>query len=193
MAHASSFTALYDANVLYPAPLRDLLMRLALTGLFRAKWTEEIHQEWMRNLRANRPDITEEQVNRIRSLMNDHVRDALIDGYQALIPAIEGLPDPNDRHVVAAAIVGRVHVIVTFNLKDFPTKVLSTYGIEAQHPDEFIRHLIDLNSGTVCGAAREHRASLKNPRKSVDEYLDSLAAQELPLTVAALRVLADLL
>ena len=193
MAHSSSFTALYDANVLYSAPLRDLLMRLSMTGLYRAKWTEEIHDEWMRNLLANRPDLKPEAVDRVRQLMNANVRDALVDGYQALIPAIESLPDPNDRHVLAAAIVGRAHVIVTYNLKDFPREALSPYGIEAQHPDEFIRHLIDLNESTVCTAAKEQRAALKNPPHSVEEFLDALAKQELPLTVATLRELRNFL
>lgn len=193
MPHSSSFTVLYDANVLYSAPLRDLLMRLAVTGLFRAKWTEEIHEEWTRNLLANRPDITQAQVDRIRQLMNDNVRDALVDGYQALVPAIEGLPDLNDRHILAAAIVGRAHVIVTYNLKDFPEAVLKPYGIDAQHPDEFVRHLIDLNENTVCAAVRKQRAALRNPPKNVEEFLDILIQQELPLTVAALRRLSEFL
>ena len=84
MAHTSNFTALFDANVLYPAPLRDLLMRLALTGLFRAKWTDEIHEEWARNLLENRPDITRKHIERIKSLMNSNAQDALVDRYQHL-------------------------------------------------------------------------------------------------------------
>lgn len=71
----SFFTALYDANVLYPAPLRDLLMHLAMTGLFRAKWTNEIHEEWIRNVLENRPDLTRNQLERTRDLMNEHVLD----------------------------------------------------------------------------------------------------------------------
>lgn len=193
MPQMSSFTAIYDANVLYPAPLRDLLMRLALTGLFRAKWTEDIHAEWTRNLLANRPDISRDQVDRFKRLMNEHTRDALVEGYQSLIPAIEGLPDPNDRHVLAAAIVGRANVIVTYNLKDFPQPALTPFGIEAQHPDEFIRHLIDLNEIAVCAAIQQQRLALKNPPKSVEELLDILARQELPLTVAALRDVSSLL
>lgn len=193
MPQMSSFTALYDANVLYPAPLRDLLMRLALTGLFRAKWTEDIHAEWTRNLITNRPDITRDQVDRIKRLMNEHTRDALVEGYQSLIPTIEGLPDPDDRHVLAAAIVGRSNVIVTYNLKDFPQPALAPFGIEAQHPDEFIRHLIDLNEIVVCAAVQQQRLALKNPPKSVEELLDILVQQELPLTVAALRDVRSLL
>ncbi|MEM8535419.1 MAG: PIN domain-containing protein [Chloroflexota bacterium] len=193
MPHSSRFTALYDANVIYPAPLRDLLMWLALTGLFRAKWTETILEEYTRNLVANRPDIGRDKVDNIKRLMNKYVYDALVEGYEKLIPAIEGLPDPDDRHVLAAAIVGRADVIVTYNLRDFPETVLGQYNIEAQHPDEFVRHLIDLDESLVCSAARKQRATLKNPPKSVEEFLDGLAKQQLPLTVAALRDLNEFL
>lgn len=189
----SHFTALYDANVLYPSVLRSLLMWLATTGLFRAKWTEEINDEWSRHLLENYPDITPEKVERIRQKMNEHVPDALVEEYQALIPAIEGLPDPDDRHVLAAAIVGRAHIIVTKNLKDFPPEVLRPYHIEAQHPDEFVRHLIDLNEVVVCSAVKEQRTTLKNPSYNVEEFLDILARQELPLTVAALIELSAFL
>ena len=66
----SNFAALYDACVLYPAPLRDLLMHLALTDLYRAKWTNEIHDEWIRNVLANRDDLSQESLVRTRDLMN---------------------------------------------------------------------------------------------------------------------------
>jgi hypothetical protein len=97
------FTALYDGCGLYPAPLRSLLMYLAMTDLFRAKWTDAIHEEWMRNVQADYPDITRAKAERIRDLMNAHVRDCLVTGYEDLISALT-LPDPDDRHVLAAAI-----------------------------------------------------------------------------------------
>jgi hypothetical protein len=78
----STFTALYDACVLYPAPLRDLLMRLALMDFFRARWSNEIHDEWIRNVLANRPDLKPEQLDRTRELMNLHVRDSVVTGYE---------------------------------------------------------------------------------------------------------------
>lgn len=121
--------------------------------------------------------------------MNKHVCDALIEGYQNLIPAIEGLPEPADRHVLAAAIVGRADIIVTYNLRDFPETVLGQYNIEAQHPDEFVRHLIDLNESLVCSAAKKQRATLNNPPKSVEEFPDGLAKQQLPLFVEAGKIL----
>ena len=91
---------LYDACVLYPAPLRDLLMRLALTDLFQARWTDQIHDEWTRNVLANRPELTAESLARCRRLMDEHVPDCLVTGYESLIPTLS-LPDPDDRHVLA--------------------------------------------------------------------------------------------
>jgi len=185
---SSSFTVLYDASVLYPAPLRDLLMQLALTDLYRARWTEQIHEEWIRSLLRKRPDLTRTQLNYTRQLMNRHVRDCLIDNYEELIPAVT-LPDPDDRHVLAAAIKGEVDVIVTMNLRDFPASVLAKYEVEAQHPDDFIIDLIDLYPYAVIKSVKICHARLKNPPKSVDEYLYTLTKQQLTVTVSRLRKL----
>ncbi|ACB52036.1 hypothetical protein cce_2688 [Crocosphaera subtropica ATCC 51142] len=186
---SSNFTALYDACVLYPAPLRDLLMQLALTDLFRARWTDTIHDEWIRNILKNRPDLTLEQLIKIKNLMNSHVRDCLITGYEELISSIN-LPDSDDRHVLAAAIKGQVDVIVTMNLKDFPSHVLDNYEIFVEHPDKFISNLIDLKPFKVAKAAETCRKRLKKPPKSIDEYLEILLKQELPITVSMLRELS---
>jgi hypothetical protein len=101
-----NFTAFLDASVLYPAPLRDLLMELAVSDLYRAKWSDAVHEEWISALLKNRSDLTRAQIERTRDLMNMHVRDALVTGFEPLIDVLE-LPDANDRHVVAAAIKGR--------------------------------------------------------------------------------------
>lgn len=188
----TSFTALYDSCVLYLAPLRDLLMRLALTDLFRARWTERIHDGWINGLLKERTDLTREQLERTRELMNSHVRDCLVTGYEPLIEGLT-LPDPSDRHVLAAAIRTRAHVIVTFNLSDFPNDYLAQFGMEAQHPDEFISHLIDLAPGAVCAAAKRQREALRKPPKSVEEFLDAMARQRLPDTVMRLSEFAHLL
>lgn len=105
-------TAIYDACVLYPAPLRDFLMWLALADLFKARWTEEIHAEWIRNILNNRSDLTLEQLTRTKNLMNTNVRDCLVTDYESLIETIE-LPDSDDRHVLAAAIHTKASTIVT--------------------------------------------------------------------------------
>jgi PIN domain len=182
----ANFTAVYDACVLYPAPLRDFLVWLALTDLFKARWTDEIHDEWIRNVLNKRPDLTLKQLTRTKDLMNKYVRDCLVTGYQSLIPSLT-LPDPGDRHILAAAIRCNTDVIVTFNRKDFPKEYLTSYGIEAQHPDEFIRHLLDLNSVMVCQAAEKHRRTLKKPPKTTEEYLDTLLRQGLSQTALNLR------
>jgi hypothetical protein len=115
-----------------------------------------------------------------------------VTGYEDLVPSIQ-LPDQDDRHVVAAAIVASASTIVTFNLSDFPSEELKKYGIEAQHPDEFIVHQMGLSQASVCLAAKRHRASLKKPPKTVEEYMATLESQGLPLAVASLRAFADLL
>jgi predicted nucleic acid-binding protein len=139
----TTLTAFYDANVLYPAELRNLLMHLALTGLFRAKWSAGVHEEWIAALLEKRPDLTREILERTRTLMDLHAGDAVVTGYEELIPGLN-LPDPNDRHVLAAAIRGQANIIVTLNLRDFPADVVGALGIEAQHPDEFVLNLLDL-------------------------------------------------
>lgn len=184
--------AVLDACVLYPAPLRSFLMYLALEDLYQAKWTETIHEEWMRNVRRDYPDTTEPQLLRIRDLMNAHVRDCLVTGFERLIPGLF-LPDPDDRHVLAAAIRAGADVIVTANLTDFPANILNNFGVEAAHPDQFIVELFDDAPGRVCEAARRQRESLKSPPLSVDDYLAALGRQGLSQAVAALRQTAGLL
>ncbi len=186
----SNLTVVYDACVLYPAPLRSLLMYLAMTDLFRAKWTDAIHEEWMRNVRKDYPDISRTQVERIRDLMNAHVRDCLVVGYESLIETLT-LPDPDDCHVLAAAIHAGADVIVTANLADFPKDTLVKFGIESQHPDEFILGQLELAPDLVCSAAKKQRESLKMPPMNVEQYLGSLERQRLTQTVAALRKFKD--
>ncbi len=183
-----AFTAIYDACVLYPAPLRDFLMWLALTDLFKARWTEEIHAEWIRNVLKNRPDLTLEQLTRTKNLMNANVRDCLVTDYEPLIAAIK-LPDPKDCHVLAAAIRAQATIIVTFNLRDFPNQILKSYSVKAVHPDEFVQSLIELNPIAVCMAAQSQRQTLKNPPKTTDEYLETLLKSGLKQTVTLMRSL----
>jgi len=187
-----AYAALLDACVLYSAPIRDLLLRLALTDLFRAKWSADIHAEWMSSLATNRPDIPPDRIHRMRDRMDSHVRDALVENYASLIPGLV-LPDPKDRHVLAAAIVGRADLIVTYNLKDFPAEALAPFGIEAQHPDEFLRHQFDLAPDHVCAVVRDLRSGLKNPPRSIDDYLATLERHGLTdFTVALRKRAADL-
>jgi hypothetical protein len=182
----ASFVAVYDACVLYPAALRDLLVRLANTGLFRARWSDSITDEWCSALRRERPDIPEAQTRRIRALMERAVPDAVITGHEGLVDTLV-LPDESDRHVVAAAIRCQAGVIVTYNLKHFPQSALAPYGIEAQHPDDFVSHLFDLDPAKVCAAVRDQRQALVNPARSVTELLETFRSLELATTVVALE------
>ena len=180
-----AFVALYDACVLHPEPLRSLLVQLAQTKLFRARWTEDIHQEWMRSVTRLRPHVGPDKLRRVADLMNLAVEDCLVDGHGPLASMLT-LPDPDDRHVLAAAIVGRADVIVTSNLRHFPKTILEPLRIEAQHPDVFIRHVLDLDIQAVT-AVRLVRARMRNPAMEPAEYLDMLLRQGLPDTVAFLR------
>lgn len=188
----STPTVVLDACVLYPAPLRDLLLWLALSNAYRPRWTEAIHDEWLRSLLRERPDLSRDRLERTRDLMNQAVPDCLISGYEGLIAALS-LPDPDDRHVLAAAIHGGAETIVTYNLVDFPAAALAAHGIQAQHPDEFIAHLVEIEPVAVCAAAKKHRESLRSPPKTVEEYLATLSALSLPRTVASLRANSSLL
>jgi PIN domain len=184
----SDLIALFDACVLFPAPLRDLLVQLALADIFQAKWTDEIHEEWIRNVLKNRQDLSREQLERTKGLMNSKVHDCLVTGYEWLIPSLQ-LPDLDDRHVLAAAITANVKIIVTFNLKDFPDSTLDLYGIEARHPDDFIADLIEMKPWIVAGEAEVVRQRLKNPPKTFDEYTEILLRQGLLRSVTMLKEL----
>lgn len=181
----SPYDVVLDACVLYPSILRDVLLRLGLTGLYQPKWTATIQDEWKRNLRTNRPDIAEDQLARTQTLMNKALPDAMVSGFEPLISGIT-LPDSNDCHVVAAAIRCKAEVIVTMNLKDFPRNLMAEFEIEALHPDEFIMDLFDLNQALVLKAVNAQRASFRQPAMGVTVYLDSLLRQGLPMTVSAL-------
>lgn len=179
---SSPFTAVFDACVLYPAPLRDFLMWLALSGRFRARWTAQIHDEWVRNLLKNRPELDPAHLQRTVGLMNQAVPDGLVTGHESLIAGLT-LPDPDDRHVLAAAIRCGAGVIVTFNKRDFPTETLAPFGVEVQHPDEFIDNLFDLDQAVVVAAAQKQRSTLKSPPIDAERYLDILRKQGLIQTV----------
>ena len=181
-----AFVVVYDACVLYPAPLRDLLIRLGASGIVRARWSDTILNECFRNLGKQRPDLPPEALDRTRALMTRAVADCLVTGFEPLLSDLV-LPDPDDRHVLAAAIRCGAQVIVTFNLKDFPRDKLTAFEVEAQHPDEFVLGLIDLAPAAVTKVVTEQAASLKNPPRSVGELLDVLLQQGLVQSVAKLR------
>jgi len=183
-----AFVAIYDANVLYPSVLRDVLIRVAAAGLVKAKWTETILDETFRNLKANRPDLDPDKLTRTRTAMKGAIRDCLVVGYEPLIDAVQ-LPDPGDRHVLAAAIRAKAQVIVTFNLKDFPQETLALWDVEAVHPDAFLEAQIDLNPQIVYAVLQRIADSCKKPPLTVADLLESLERTGLVASVAALRAL----
>lgn len=182
--------AVFDANVLYPAPVRDLLIRLARAGLVAARWTDLIHDEWIRNVLKDRTDLSAQQLERTRRMMDEAVPGAVVEGFERHIRTLH-LPDPDDRHVLAAAIQASADVIVTFNLKDFPGAALLGHGILARHPDEFVLDLLSRDPDTVYAATRAQRTTLRNPPLSVGQYLDNLRRVGLPRTADALERAAD--
>lgn len=166
----ATFTVLLDSCVLYPASIRDLAVELAAAELFRAKWSDDIHNEWITSLLSDRPDLKREQLLRTRDKVNQAVRDCLVDGYRALIDGPRR-PDPNDRHVLAAAMVAHASLIVTFNLRDFPQECLDPFHIESQHPDDFFAYQLDLEPRLFCNAVRDIVARLKKPAISIDDHV----------------------
>ena len=130
----------YDANVLYSAQLRDFLMRLALGKVVKARWSERVHEEWIRNVHADYSDITKEDLRRIRGLMDEALPEALTEGYEDRIEDLS-LPDRSDRHVLAGAIHAWADYIVTFNRRDFPASRLRNWDVEATGPDELVSDL----------------------------------------------------
>lgn len=183
----TSFTVVYDACVLYPASIRDLMVEIARTGLLRAKWSHRIHLEWINALIRERPDLERARLERVAQLMNDAVLDCLVTGFESLEAGLTALPDPNDRHVLAAAIHSSAQEIVTFNLKHFPGAALRPYGICAIHPDEFVEHLLDLNAEIVCEAVRRIRRRLINPPRSAEEMIGSYERNGLAVSASVLR------
>jgi predicted nucleic acid-binding protein len=173
--------AVLDANVLYPAPSRDLLIQMSFDGLFQARWTMEIEHEWKRNLLANRPDLAA-QIDRTQAVMRRAIPDAIVMGHTVRIPGLS-LPDPDDRHVLAAAIAAAADAIVTFNLRDFPAAILTGHGIEALHPDDFLMGFAAAMPRQVLTAVRSCLTRLSNPPIAPDAYLAAL--RRLRLTEAA--------
>lgn len=179
-----AFVVLYDANVLWPSVLRDVLIRIAQTSLVQAKWTDQILDETFRTLEEQRPDLDPAALHRTRVLMNAAIADVLVTGYEQLIPAMD-LPDPDDRHVLAAAIKAKAQVVVTFNLKDFPDKTMQTYEVEAKHPDDFLLDIFNLDGLALHRIVQTIADSWKSPPGGPADVLRGLAMHA-PQTAARL-------
>ena len=168
-------TAFLDACVLYPADYRDLLLRLAMVGSFRPLWSPDVQQEWVRNLLQKRSDLSEMQLEYTRLQMNRAFPAACVRGYDSLIEKIVGLPDPDDRHVVAAAYIGGAEYIVTENVRDFPEEALEVFELEAIGLDAFLMLLVEFDirangvPKNVAAGLSKLRQGLRNPSKTHEE------------------------
>lgn len=178
----------YDACVLFPAPLRDLLMRVAVAGLVQARWSDLILDEVFRNLAKVRPDLQPDALTRTRGQMNAALPRALVTGFEPLVGSL-ALPDPDDRHVLAAAIQAGASVVLTFNLKDFPASATQPHGVEALHPDVFLDRLAEAEAGRFLAVVEQQARALKNPPTTGVQLLDTLERQGLRRVVARLRPL----
>lgn len=188
----STFTAVIDANVFYGARLRSLVLFLAQTKIFRARWTDDISAEWIGNLREKRA-IADEKLALLRTLVDRTVLDCRVTGYEPLIGSFK-LPDVNNEHVLAAAVKTRADVIVTFNLKDFPADILTPLGIEAKHPDIFLLDLFGISTDAFIAAVEADFRHYRTPAITFSDYAASLSKAGIPGTaarIAELRVLIE--
>jgi predicted nucleic acid-binding protein len=184
-------TAVLDACVLYPIAVTDALISLGSRGLFRAKWTTRIESEWTRAIENRRPDL----VGRLGT-RRDAMRAAIVD-WEVADLAVEAisldaqLPDPDDGHVIAAAIGAQADLIVSFNVADFPQRVLDTYGLEVVHPDEFIVSLKESDDLLWIDTFASMKQRLRKPVLSSHEFAEAFERAGLPNTADALRAVAD--
>lgn len=175
MLVVSRFSALLDACILVPAPLADTLLRLAECGLYRPLWTARILDEMVWAIERIHPRHANGPARTRAEVMASAFDDAMVRGWEPLVPGIK-LPDPDDRHVVAAAIRGRADVIVTANLSDFPPDVLEPLGLDVQSPDEFLCHQLDLAPDRAVAVIRQQAEDTAKPSISFDGLLPRIAA-----------------
>lgn len=172
MAGPARFTVILDACVLYPAVVRDALMSLHFEGFFASKWTARIENEFVRSLLRDKPDMEEGRLRRTCEHMHANVPDWEVRDFEDLIGSLE-LPDPDDRHVLAAAIRGHADCIVTTNLVDFPPEYLARWDLEAIHPDDFIMLQLGLNPVQALKAFKSMRLRLRNPPMDAERFCDN--------------------
>ncbi len=179
MDEKTTLIVVLDACVLYPASMRDILLRLARMGLYAPKWSDEINAEWMRNLLKNRDDLKKETLERTLGRMNTVFDKANVTDFDHHIPIIQ-LPDLDGRHVVACAIECEAEIIVTKNLKDFLKEELEKFNITAQYPDDFICDLFESDKEAAIIAFKKQLESLKNPPQTKEELLQTFKRNDLP-------------
>jgi len=168
-----TLAAVLDACVLYPAVLRDTLLRSSNRGLYHCHWTDRILEEVRRNLVAS-GRTTEAQAEWLLATIRDKFQDGEVSGYDSLIDAM--INDPKDRHVAAAAVACQAQVIVTINLRHFPAQAIEPFGVEAQSPDTFLTHLFHADAPALVDVIDRQAAALRRPPVPVEDILDKLSA-----------------
>lgn len=193
MAGHARYTALLDACVLYPVGVADALISVAVAGLYAAKWSTAIEDEWMRNLEARRPEL-KGRLDTRRDAMRGAVPDWEIPSaaWNVLASTLI-LPDADDAHVLAAAIAGHADCIVTSNLRHFPKEALAPWGIEAIHPDDFLVAQLDLDEFSTLAAFRDMRLRLRAPAMDAEAFVLALEKNGLVATAGRLRLAAQVL
>ncbi len=174
-----------DANLLYPFHLRNLLVQLAVDCIITPRWTGRIHEEWIGNLVAA-GKAPRDRLLVTLALMNDALPEAEVRGWEARMEGLT-LPDPDDRHVLAAALAAGAKTILTMNLRDFPASVLTAHGVAAAHPDNFLCSLHDADPDSFLASTEAAHANLSRSVPSFADYLDTLERQGLPQTAQRLR------
>jgi hypothetical protein len=177
MAFERSVTV-FDACILYPFHLRNILVQAAVDRLVEARWTDAIHDEWIRSLVTDAPAIPEERLQRTRRLMNEVLPWAIVGAYEDHIPFVN-LPDPNDRHVVAAAIAAGASVVLTWNIRHFPAKELKKFGLRKETPDAFLSYVYDEAPDLMIGSLANARRNLTQRPVSASGFIDVLKNQRL--------------
>lgn len=192
MSHvADRFVVLLDANVLYPFRKRDVLLRFYDAGLFRARWTDRILDEWTGNLLGARPDL-KQSIQAQQAKMKEVFPEALVADFEHLEAGL-ALPDENDKHVLAAAIQCGAQHIITDNTRDFPLAELEQFDIEAIEADEFLARTFDLYTAEAMSVLRDLRSHYSNPAYTPSEFVLDLTAKGMPKLAARARERRDLL
>jgi predicted nucleic acid-binding protein len=174
-----------DANILFRFHISHILTFMAVRRLINAKWTKEIQQEWLDNIAEKRPaDLA--GCKRRCSAMNSALPEAMVTGYDYRISTI-AFEDPDDRHVIAAALHVRASGIVTRDTAHFTPESMAPFGLKVVDPDELLVACHDWFPQDCIRTVEEARLSLTVTKPSLDQYLETLESQDLPEFVKRLR------
>jgi predicted nucleic acid-binding protein len=174
-----------DANLLYPFQLRNLLVQFGADSVIAPRWTARIHEEWIGNL-VDAGKAPRQRLLLTLDLMNGAVPEADVRDWEKYMQGL-ALPDPDDCHVLAAALASKAQTILTMNLRDFPDSALAPHGVSAVHPDGFLCGLYDADPELVRASTEMAHANLSRSAPSFADYLDALERQGLPQLTTRLR------